>query len=99
MTIRVDKNYNLNIGGYGFSSQQPIVAATPQATEVAEGGANALTMAKTGISNKMVCNQGPWIVMSISPEGNGMTWMYFSFSLNRSRKSTKSLLIKRIERK
>ena len=56
-------------------------------------------MASTGISNKMVCSQGPWMVMSISPEGSAVTWMYFSFSLNSPKKSTKSLLMKRSERR
>ena len=45
----------------------------------------------------MVCSQGPRTRMSISPLGCGVRVMYFSFSLNRPRKSTKSLLMKRIE--
>ena len=56
-------------------------------------------MASTGISNKMVCSQGPLIDTSISPEGSAVTVTYFSLSRNSPRKSTKSLLMKRMERR
>jgi hypothetical protein len=60
-----------------------------------------LTIASTGISNRIVCSHGPLMTISISPLScaEGLIVMYLVLSWNRPRKSTKSLLMKRRPRR
>ncbi|MNW16171.1 hypothetical protein D3C71_2149310 [compost metagenome] len=58
-------------------------------------------MASKGTSNRIVWSHGPRIVMSISPPpfSDGVIATCFSLRWNRARKSTKSLLMKRMLRR